>query len=149
MKVGINVVVVLGDKRTGERQVVATHNMVVNLGLNLIRDLLAGDTTDYITHIGYGHGDTVPESTNTILEDEEARYEITTPWTMSTGGAIIEHYLEAGNLGTLSEAGLFTSDTDGTMYARATFDPVTKTENKYLQTSWTLWWYDDEDWVLE
>jgi len=145
VKAGINVVVILGDKKTGERTVLATHNMVVNAGQNLIRDLLAGDTADAITHIGYGHGTTAPALTNTTLQDEEARYEITTPWTKSTGEALIEHYLEAGNLGILTEAGLFTAASYGTMYARATFAAVTKTEDKYLQTSWTLWWNDDSE----
>lgn len=149
IKAGCNVRVTLGHE-DGSEETVETHNMVTTVGLNLIRDLLRGASTDTITHVAYGTGTTAPADADETLETEVARYALTLAPSTADGVLTYYHYLSTseGDLGDITELGLLTAATDGTLYVRTVFDAVSKTVLTYIKVEWELTWTDISNIVM-
>lgn len=96
-------------------------NLVVDSGLNLLRDRIAGTTSAYITHFAVGTGTTAVTPVQTALVSEVYRDGITSAITSTSKAARFEYYLPAAyaNGNTLTEIGLFSAPSGGTMVARA------------------------------
>ena len=123
-----------------------THNLVVDSGLNLLRDAITGGSA-HLTHIGFGSGTTAADAADVGLETEitSLRQSLTSS-EASDGQLVLGAYLsESDGVGeTISELGLFTSDTDGDMYARAVLDPaIAKESGDAISIVWTLDWSSD------
>lgn len=138
----VNVIIETHDVNTGQlidRQ--ETHNRVTDAGITLIRDLLIGETSDYITHFGFGTGTTAADNGDTVLETEVFRDEVTDWLTGNFGIGDYRYFLSSSsaNGNTLTEAGLFTANTDGTLFARVTFNPIVKTSDIALTMFWAIY----------
>jgi hypothetical protein len=144
-KVKANVRIIMGDYRTGEVREVETHNLVVDAGLNLLRDLLCGDSITDITHIGYGSSSTVPAAGQTALVSQTGARFTYDNVSKAAGQLVYDHYLDDvdGDMGTLREIGLFTADTGVTMFCRAVFPAIIKSESTWVQIYWTITLADD------
>jgi len=140
-----NVRIVVGDERTGEERVVETHNLVVDAGLDLIRDRIRGASNAFLTHVAFGSDATAPDAGQTELGAEVARYAFEQAPSSGAGSLEYTYYLPSGtgNLGLLSEVGILTASVAGTMYARATFATIDKTGSTYVKVVWELEWTDD------
>lgn len=139
--VSANVEVVVSDVETGaviERQ--TAHNLVVNNGLNLIRDLLDGDAVAGLTHFAVGTGTTAVSATQTALVTEVFRAAVTSR-TSNAQQLVVTYYLASGsaNGNTLAEAGLFNAASTGTMFARVKFaSTIVKTASIAVTFTWTI-----------
>lgn len=136
----VNVRIETFDARTGEKRgEVWAHNRAVDVGLNLLRDYLYGDTPTHITHGAVGTDDTAPAAADTALGAEEFR-DVIAARIKGDQSLTIQFVLSSqmANGVTLNEAGLFNDDTAGTMYARVVTDPVEKTSDISALYTWTL-----------
>lgn len=121
-----------------ERQ--AIKNLVVDAGLNLIRDRLAGTSSAYVTHLAVGTNAAAVTALQTTLSTEVFRNVLTQTITSSTKTVQFKLYLAANeaNGNTLREIGLFTASTGGTMYARALLaSPIVKNASTTVTFTWT------------
>ena len=140
--VGSNVRVTVTDADTGELlHEQQHHNLVVDAGLNLLRDFLDGDAVTGITHFGYGTGTTAVTAADTALGSQTARPALTSKTGTVSKAWTGTYFLNSGtgNGNTYSEAGLFTASTGGTMFARVILSPaVVKTSSIAVTFSWTI-----------
>lgn len=121
-----------------ERQTI--KNLVVDAGLNLIRDRLAGTSSAYVTHLAVGTNAAAVTALQTTLSTEVFRNVLTQTITSSTKTVQCKLYLAANeaNGNTLREIGLFTASTGGTMYARALLaSPIVKNASTTVTFTWT------------
>ena len=138
-----NITIEVKDAQTGKViRTIHEHNLVVNAGKDLLRDFLYGDAVTGLTHFGVGNGTTAPALAQTnltgtstyrfaILSLIETPQQLQTVHILGTGDANGEN---------LTECGLFTAFTSGTMYARATHTLVAKTAAMTITYTWNLKW---------
>ncbi len=85
------------------------HNLIVNVGLNMLRDVLAGDVSDgEIKYIALGSDNTPPAVTDTLLGTETFRKAVTSSSKPAVGQWKSVYYIapaEAG--GVIEEMGWF------------------------------------------
>lgn len=141
VKPRVNVLVNVYEAKSGTLiSTQQTHNLVVDSGLNLLRDAIQSGVISPVTRIGFGASNTPVGPTNTSLFDEIFRTNLGT--TISSNKALTcQYFLDdtTGNGQTLREVGLFT--TDGTLYARVLLPtPIPKTDLVVATFSWTLDW---------
>lgn len=145
IQTGSNVTIESRNVITGETVTIASRNLVVNNGLDLLRDLLGG-TGHRPSHIGLGTGVTAVTATDTSIETEQFRGEITRRDDLT---AAIEFQLflgiNDGNGFTYVEAGLLeTGQQNGdsgdpaTLVARDNFTGVAKNNTVELTLTWTI-----------
>ena len=136
-----NVAITVHDADTGavlERQ--EAHNLVVNAGLNLIRDLLDGDAVAGITHFAVGTGSSAVAAGDTTLSTEVFRAAVTGR-TSNAQQLVVTYYLASGsaNGNTLTNAGLFNAAGSGTLFARVKFaSSIVKTASIAVTFTWTI-----------
>lgn len=141
VKLAANVAITVHDAETGailEQQ--EAHNLVVNAGLNLIRDLLDGDAVAGITHFAVGTGTTAVSATQTALVTQVLRDTVTSR-TSNAQQLVVSYYLASGsaNGNTLAEAGLFNAASGGTMFARVKLaSTIVKTASIAVTFTWTI-----------
>jgi len=138
------------DKETGkveeEREI---HNLIVTSGKNLVRDILAGDSSLNLTSFAFGTGSTAPTIGDTGLETavpyyNSNIYKCFETYTQNSAQTIYEGWWASTEPVTqpvdLREIGLFTSfgATGGTMYCRQTFSALTKSTAIELKVEYTL-----------
>ena len=136
-----NVLVETRDARTGRllsRN--SRHNLVVSAGLDLLRDLVYGGAVT-MSHGAVGTDATAPAAGQVALGAEVFRDQISQR-TKAAASLVIKFVVgsQQANSQTLREAGLFNAASGGTMYARVTPDPVSKTDAILVVYTWTLSW---------
>jgi len=132
------------DAKTGELVMSHTgHNMIVNAGLNLIRNAISRDI-DVVGYVAVGSGSTGAAAGDTALVAEIERIPIMGYSDDATGTVTFIAIFEPnqGN-GNLREFGLFDALTTGTLFARyvagASF---TKDTSLMLKIYWTVVFQD-------
>ncbi len=137
----VNLAVEVNDADTGEllhRE--ELHNLVVDSGLNLIRDLLDGDAPAGLTHMAVGTGSTAAAAGNTTLGTEVYRGAVTQR--VSTSKTLVVKWFVSStqaNGSTLAEAGIFNAASAGTMFARAVLaTTISKSSAITVSLTWTI-----------
>ena len=132
------------DARRGDPgPVIATYeidNLIVTTGLNLVRDLMAGDSVNALTHFAVGTGTTAPVVGNTTLETEVLR-DVITQFVDTSGQLDVKYFLSSlqANGNTLGEAGIFNAASSGTMFNRALLSPtIVKTSALAVTFTWSI-----------
>lgn len=128
--------VIAADGRVKARH--TQRNSVVNDGLNWLREYLGrgfnpSEQPDPMAFIAIGSGSVPVSATDSALTSELARQVIENYDEGGTGVVILDTTFDGGGSdpveGTITEAGLFNAETDGTMFARVVFPAVTKEES--------------------
>ena len=117
----------------------AMHNLVVDTGLDVLRDALAGLAT--ITHFGYGTGTTAVAAGDTTLEAEVFRGAVTQRVTSAAAQLVVKHFLTSASANgiELTEVGLFDAASGGRLFAHALLDSaISKTSAITVTTSWEV-----------
>lgn len=120
------------------------HNLIVTVGKNYLATWLTGLTQSgpFMSYIGLGTGVTSPASGDTALQTEfsgggYSRSQGTL--TASTNTWTNTATFSPGNgTGAVTEAGLFSASTSGTMFARQTFSAYNKAAGDTLVVAWTV-----------
>jgi hypothetical protein len=116
--------------------------MITTTGLSMVRALLISGNSDHISYFAIGSGTTVPTINDTALGSEWTRSAIDTTAlgspTVGTTFAVEFNSIEASGVGNITEAGLFTQSSDGSMFSRATFDAITLSEGSEWKFEWDV-----------
>ena len=122
---------------------VRSKNLVTSEGLYKLIRLIAYPDEDFpswsksLQYIAVGTGITAPVAGDTVMEAEVLRKSITRRYPQTLG---IDFYLDVmtseGNGSELSEIGLFSESTGGTLWARCVHSAITKTALISVQYRW-------------
>lgn len=129
---------VLDSKGRLKEELDLGKNLIVDTGKSGIADqLLASPTIPKPTHMGIGTGTTAPAAANTALVTEVGTRQ---SLTKSRSGNVVTNVATFGagvGTGAITEAGIFTAVTAGTLYSRITFSAINKGANDTLELTWT------------
>jgi hypothetical protein len=117
------------------------NNLVVQVGKDLIAARFAGVVgANGVSHIGLGSGTTAASLAQTALVTPITPRVATAQTVTANPASIVFTATFAGGVatGSISEAGLFTALTSGTMIARTTFAAIPKAANDVITVTWTL-----------
>lgn len=120
------------------------HNLVVTVGKNYLTAWLQAATQagPFMSYVGLGTGTTSPASGNTALETELAgggysRQQGTLTNSTNTWTNTVT-FSPGNGTGALTEAGLFSASTAGTMFARQVFAAYNKAAGDTMVIAWTV-----------
>ena len=120
------------------------HNLIVTVGKNYITAWLAAATqsTEFMSYVALGTGTTSPASGDTALQTELSGGGYTRvqgTLTSSTNTWTNTVSFGPGNgTAAITEAGLFSTITSGTMFARQVFAAYNKAAGDTLQITWSV-----------
>jgi hypothetical protein len=114
-------------------------NLIVTAGKNYIASFLATDPITSATFMKYtavGTGTNAPALTDTALQSEHVRTagaltSSTNTWTNTTTNTVTSTVA-------ITEAGLFSASTGGTMFSRVTFSAINLSTGEKITTEWTI-----------
>lgn len=140
LKIITNLEIKKYNYKTKKVRYIRVHNITTNVGLNQIRDALAGDSVTFPTHLAVGTGTTAETTGDTALETEQFRDTLTSKNKTATGQVQYKYFLGSGDANghDISETGLFNAGSNGDMLARATFEPDEKTASEGWTFIWTV-----------
>lgn len=115
-------------------------NVVVTVGKSYLADWLTQATqADYfMRYIALGEGTTAASASDTTLEDELATR---VAGTLSSASNVWQNIASFGpgvNTGAITESGIFSASSAGTMLARQVFPVVNKGAGDTLQVTWQI-----------
>ena len=115
-------------------------NLVVTAGKELLASRLAGNSGSVISYMAVGTGTTAAAIGNTTLATEVDRNALSVSGGTASGAAVTyaTTWLAGDATGALTEAGLFTASSGGTMLARTVFAAVNKGADDLVTISWTV-----------
>ena len=115
-------------------------NLIVTTGLNLVRDLMAGDSVNAFTHFAVGTGTTAVDVGDTALETEVHR-DVITQFVDTSGQLDVKYYLSSlqANGNTLSEAGILNAASTGTLFNHVLLSPtIAKSAAISVTFTWSI-----------
>lgn len=113
-------------------------NLIVNNGRYGIADqLLASPTITKPTHMGIGTGSTAPAVGDSALQTEVGTRVTVTKSRANNVVTLVGSFGAGNGTGAITEAGIFTASTGGTLYSRITFSVINKGSNDTLELTWT------------
>ena len=118
-----------------------TDNLVVTAGKAWVAQRMEGVTLGVMTHMGIGTGTTAAVIANTDLETVTgARLALTDSGGIVAGSVITFacSYPAGAHTAAITEAGIFTAVTSGTMLARTVFTVVNKGALDSMTISWAV-----------
>lgn len=120
--------------------VVEGKNLIVNVGLNFIKDLLTATVTGSITHCGVGSNSTAAAATDTDLNTAiGSRLAITNRYSGGTGIAKFDTFYASGdNNGTWLETIIATASAGANAFARKIIGSFVKSSSNTAVVGWTI-----------
>jgi hypothetical protein len=112
------------------------HNLVPTVGKEAVAKLLKEGTTRP-THLAIGEGTKAAEAADTKLQTETKRKAAT----IGVSGAVFTAEAEFGKgegTGSVTEEGLFSASSEGTIFARSVFGVITKGAEDTLKITHTI-----------
>lgn len=129
--------IVLLDKQGNVKEQRSIKNLVVNAGKAFIAARMVGTPTA-MSHMAIGAGGTAAALGDTALGSELGRVALASS---TASGAVVTHTATFGagvGTGAIVEAGIFNSNSDGTMQCRSVFPVVNKGADDGMSITWTL-----------
>jgi len=115
-------------------------NLVVTSGKELVAANLQGDSVNPIGYMALGTGTTAAALGDVSLETELDRNALATPGG-TVNGAVVTYettWVPGDGTGAITEAGLFTAPSGGTMLARTVFPVVNKGADDTITVVWDV-----------
>lgn len=122
----------------------STKNIITNVGKAYLATWLTApsQSTPFMTYVGLGSGTSPASATDTALQTEltVAGYSRALASLSSVGTAWVSTSLFPAGDGTanITEAGIFSAATGGTMFAHQVFSPIGKTATDELTITWSV-----------
>ncbi len=118
----------------------STKNVVTTVGKTYIAAWLAAATQSgyFMQYVGLGTGSTAASASDTALETELATR---VAGTLSSSGAVwqsVSTFNAGVDTGSITEAGIFSASSSGTMLARQVFAAIPKGASDSLQVTWQI-----------
>jgi len=144
LKVTGHIEFVVKDLNGNVKQRHSTKNIVTTVGKAYLAAWLAqpSQSTPFMTYVGLGTGTSPASATDTALQAEltvagysralAALSSVSTSW-------VSESIFPAGDgTATITEAGIFSAATGGTLFAHQVFSPIGKTATDELTITWSV-----------
>ena len=116
--------------------------MIVDTGVEVMKFRLISGTTDYISHVSIGSGTTVPIRTATTMGSE---YERKAATITHSNGSPVKITLAAewtstsfATPKTISNAGIFTQATSGSLFSLAGYSGLTLSNDSDFKLEWDI-----------
>ena len=117
-------------RENGDVEVFTKDNLVVKAGIDFVFNTVFGSNSGHMNYIAVGTGTTAVADTQTALTTELSRAIGTYAHTASTLVATLSTTFNAGTAtGAITEAGIFSASSAGTMFDRVVFPVVNKGAN--------------------
>lgn len=130
--------IVLKDKDGQIKETRDVDNLVVTTGLAYIASRIADNGDTAMSHMALGSGTAAPAATDTALGSQlESRKSVS----VSHSGGTVTYTATFGaneSEGAVTEAGIFSAATGGTMLCRVKFDVVNKGASDTMSVSWSI-----------
>lgn len=129
---------VLRDPDGHVKQVQEVKNLITTAGRNAIVSRLASSPgTAVPTHMGIGTGTTAAAAGDTTLETELDRNALTSNTASTNVLTMVGDWAAGDGTGAITEAGVLSAGTGGTLFSRAVFSVINKAAGDTLQITWT------------
>ena len=132
----LNIQVIGPDGLIKEEQTV--DNLVVAVGLNFIASRIKDASSAVMSHMALGSGAATAASGNTALGTELGRIALTSTTVTNNAIAFSATFTAGVGTGAVTEAGLFSASTGGTMLCRTVFSVVNKEAADTMSITWTV-----------
>jgi hypothetical protein len=131
-----NVVLVLRGPDGKIKQTETVHNLITTAGRN---ELVArwDDGTAQPTHMAIGTGATAAAAGDTTLQTELDRNALTSRVAATNVITMVGDWAAGDGTGAITEAGVLSAASNGTLFSRAVFSVVNKAAGDTLQITWT------------
>lgn len=116
------------------------RNVIVTVGKTYIADFLTGvpPSSTFMPYVGLGSGTSSATAADTNLETP---HPTRIQGALTSASNVWQNQASFGpgvNTGTISEAGLFTNGSGGTMFARQVFSAIPKSAGDTIQVTWQV-----------
>lgn len=133
------------DLKTG-KTVFENHNMFVQVGLNEIAKMVAGQEGAVPAYIAVGTSSVAPTSADTVLKGEELGRKIFDSKEITDSSIKYSASFLAGEAsGVWEETGMFSASTGGIMWSRAVTGTYTKKDKDEIKIFWTYEFLDNSE----
>lgn len=128
------------DKNMQLLEKIDVENLVVQTGLNWIAARLNDPVPSVMNYIAVGTDNTAPALNQTTLVAELFRAPVTTSGgSVSNNTLVFNQTLIQGQAdGALTEAGIFSASSGGTMLSRVTYPVINKGPSDTIAINWTI-----------
>ncbi len=111
-------------------------NLITTVGRNALVDLWDDGTTKP-THMAIGTGTNAAASGDTTLQTELDRNALTSRTVSTNVLTMVGDWAAGDGTGAITEAGVLSASSSGTLFSRAVFSVVNKAAGDTLQITWT------------
>jgi hypothetical protein len=132
----LNIKIIGPDGTVKEEQNV--DNLVVTVGLNFIASRIRDASASVMSHMAVGSGTAPAAAGNTALGTELGRVALTSTTATNNQVAYVATFGAGVGTGAVTEAGLFSASTGGTMLCRTVFSVVNKEAADTMSITWTV-----------
>jgi hypothetical protein len=131
-----NVVLILRGPDGKIKQTETVHNLITTAGRN---ELVArwDDGTAQPTHMAIGTGATAAAAGDTTLQTELDRNALTSRVAATNVITMVGDWAAGDGTGAITEAGVLSAASNGTLFSRAVFSVINKAAGDTLQITWT------------
>jgi hypothetical protein len=134
-----NVRIVLKDADGNVKRDETLHNLITTAGRNAIVSRLASSPgTAVPTHMAIGTGATAAAAGDTTLQTELDRNAVTSNTASANVLTMVGDWAAGDGTGAITEAGVLSASSGGTLFARAVFSVINKAAGDTLQITWTF-----------
>ena len=135
-----HIIAKLFDKAGNLKDIRDIDNLVVTVGKNYLATWLAAASQagEFMSYIGVGTGTNSPTAGDTDLQTPLSTR---VQGTLSSSSNVWQNVASFGagvDTGAITEAGLFSVSSSGTLFARQTFSVINKGANDTLQITWQV-----------
>lgn len=113
-------------------------NLVVNVGKNFVASRMVGTAAGVMSHMAIGEDDTPAAGGDTALGDEVGRVALASGTSSSNVVTYTATFPAGTGTGAIVEAGIFNSNSSGTMLCRTVFAVVNKGADDAMSVTWTV-----------
>jgi len=131
-----NVEIVLRGPDGKVKQTEKCHNLITTVGRNAIVDRI-DDGTAQPTHMAIGTGATAAAAGDTTLQTELDRNALTSRVAATNVLTMVGDWAAGDGTGAITEAGILSAASSGTLFSRAVFSVINKAAGDTLQITWT------------
>jgi hypothetical protein len=134
-----NVRIVLTGPDGQVKQDETLHNLITTAGRNAIVSRLASSPgTAVPTHMAIGTGSTAAAAGDTTLQTELDRNALTSNTASTNVLTMVGDWAAGDGTGAITEAGVLSASSGGTLFARAVFSSIAKGAGDTLSITWTF-----------
>jgi|TARA_R110002012_G_scaffold214683_2_gene385771 hypothetical protein len=112
-------------------------NLVVTAGKAYVADRMKNNSS-VMSHMGIGSGNTAAAAGNTALGSQLGRVSLTSSTVSSNVITYVASFAAGTGTGAVTEAGIFTASSGGTMLCRTVFSVVNKGSADSMTITWTV-----------